>query len=72
MTEYCCSALKKIVEKWDRPLYWPVYITDDLHDLRADRLAMAVYDLTPGGSISKKNRGAIAIKFCPFCGTNLT
>ena len=70
--EYCCEALRQLVENWEKPFHWPVFIEQETHHLKANRLAVSLFNLTPSGKgISRQGRSAFFLRYCPVCGTRL-
>ena len=67
---YCCEALRQLVEEWDGPFKIPLYITTD-HSLKANKVAVGLFNLTPAGNISRKGASAFFIRYCPVCGQRL-
>jgi len=65
----CCQAMAKCIREWNRPFFYPTYIGEN-RDIRADRLAISLWNVTKRGRMSQK-QGWATISYCPFCGKRL-
>lgn len=68
MTHLC---LDELIKKWERPVYVPKMFNRQTGEMTADKWAISMYNLTPSGKPSGKDRAVFFIDFCPMCGERL-
>jgi hypothetical protein len=72
MSEHKCDGLQQIMGKWERPFYYPVYVEKETLNLKADHLAVPLYNMTASGGIARTGKSVLFLSYCPICGESLT